>query len=445
MKKSNNDVQAKIQYSVKRIIAGNVVLEGLTVEGPNAEKHFLKILRQLSRKQNPSSSASSFDNPGHAPLLLEDAIEKYREDIKRERHDLRGIIAVTRTLSILASVVGNIPVTQINQDHIRATLDSFRWWPSNAKATKEFRGLTVTEILNIGRTRPPVEIAASTYNNHLARICAFFSRLDDMEIIESSPCKGVSKRINTVTTQSNRRPLRLAELAAIFNPEEFKRWVKQRPERWWVPQLCLYTGARANEIAQLRLTDIATIDGISCITIRVTRKGQKVKNKSATRVIPLAKPLVDAGFLIYVEEVRATGHPRLFPHLAAGHTLYQGDAYYRGYGEKIIQDFCKRLKEMGFEKGVGSHAFRHTFSTNLTKHGIGAADVALITGHTIQGAKPDSVHVPGLQTYIDRNQCPPELRSIYATISQFNPGIELPPYTSGQFAKALSRKDKFKQ
>ncbi|WP_244665661.1 hypothetical protein [Xanthomonas phaseoli] len=191
MKVINNDDNPTLQYSVKRIIAGNVVLEGLTVEGPNAEKHFLKILRQLSRKQNLSSSASSFDNPGHATLLLEDAIEKYREDIKRERQDLRGIIAVTRTLSILASVVGNIPVTQINQDHIRATLDSFRWWPSNAKATKEFRGLTVTEILNIGRTRPPVEIAASTYNNHLARICAFFNRLDDMEIIESSPCKGV--------------------------------------------------------------------------------------------------------------------------------------------------------------------------------------------------------------------------------------------------------------
>ncbi|WP_229637910.1 hypothetical protein [Xanthomonas citri] len=165
MKIINNDDSPKLQYSVKRVIAGNIVLEGLTVEGPNAEKHFLKVLDKLVSKQKQSNSASSFDASPSSLLLLEDAIEKYREDIKRERQDLRGIIAVTRTLSILASVVGNIPVTQINQDHIRATLDSFRWWPSNAKATKEFRGLTVTEILNIGRTRPPVEIAASTYNN----------------------------------------------------------------------------------------------------------------------------------------------------------------------------------------------------------------------------------------------------------------------------------------
>lgn len=80
-----------------------------------------------------------------------------------------------------------------------------------------------------------------------------------------------------------------------------------------MPQLCLYTGARASEIAQPRLADIATIDGISCITIRVTQKEQRVKNKPSVRVIPLAQPLIDAGFLIYVEEVRATKHPRLFP------------------------------------------------------------------------------------------------------------------------------------
>ncbi|WLA11584.1 site-specific integrase [Xanthomonas translucens] len=445
MKIIDSDDSPKLQYSVKRVIAGNIVLEGLTVEGPNAEKYFLKVLDKLASKQKQSNSASSFDASPSSLLLLEEAIEKYREDIKRERKGLSGLIAVTHTLSILASAVGNIPVAQINQDHIRSTLDSFRWWPSNAKAKKEFRGLSATEILNIGRTRPPVEIAASTYNNHLARICAFFNRLADMEVIASSPCKGVNTRVNTSTMQSNRRPLRPAELAAIFNPEEFKKWVKQRPERWWVPQLCLYTGARANEIAQLQLADIAAVDGISCIAIRVTNKGQTVKNKSSIRVIPLAKPLIDAGFLTYVEEVKATGHPRLFPHLAAGHTLYQGDAYYRGYGEKVIQDFCKRLKEMGFEKGVGVHAFRHTFSTNLTKHGIGVADIALITGHTIQGAKPDSVTVPGLQTYIDRNECPPELRAIYATISQFNPGIDLPAYTPGQFAKAFSKKNNFKK
>ncbi|CEG15770.1 hypothetical protein [Xanthomonas citri] len=99
---------------------------------------------------------------------------------------------------------------------------------------------------------------------------------------------------------------------------------------------------------------------------------------------------------------------------------------------------------MGFDKGIGSHAFRHTFSTNLTKHGIGVAEVALVTGHAVQGSKPDSVHVPGLQTYIDRDQCPPELKAIYSTVSRFNPGVELPAYTPGQFAKALSNKKLFK-
>ncbi|MGC7534049.1 site-specific integrase [Xanthomonas citri pv. citri] len=304
--------------------------------------------------------------------------------------------------------------------------------------------MSTTEVLAIGRSRKPVTIAASTYNNHLARICAFFQRQIVMGVIKNSPCIGVATRIDTSTERKSRRPLYIEELAAIFEPIEFKRWVKDRPERWWVPQLCLYTGARASEIAQPRLADIATIDGISCITIRVTQKEQRVKNKPSVRVIPLAQPLIDAGFLIYVEEVRATKHPRLFPHLDAGYKLYEGEAFYLGYGDKVIRDFCKRLKQMGFDKGIGSHAFRHTFSTNLTKHGIGVAEVALVTGHAVQGSKPDSVHVPGLQTYIDRDQCPPELKAIYSTVSRFNPGVELPAYTPGQFAKALSNKKLFK-
>ncbi|WP_080954804.1 site-specific integrase [Xanthomonas phaseoli] len=431
------------QCSVSRMISGNLVLEGFTVQGPNADQRFVRMIKQLRMAQGLTNSSSP--NASGDLHLLEDEIKKYRRDIKREKKGLGGIVGLTQTLGILASVIGNIPVDQINQDHIRSVLDSFQWWPKNAKSRKEFRGMSTTEILAIGRSRKPVTIAASTYNNHLARICAFFQRQIVMGVIKNSPCIGVNTRIDTSTEKKSRRPLYIEELAAIFEPIEFKRWVKDRPERWWVPQLCLYTGARASEIAQLRLADIATIDGISCITIRVTQKEQRVKNKPSVRVIPLAQPLIDAGFLIYVEEVRATKHPRLFPHLDAGYKLYEGEAFYLGYGDKVIRDFCKRLKQMGFDKGIGSHAFRHTFSTNLTKHGIGVAEVALVTGHAVQGSKPDSVHVPGLQTYIDRDQCPPELKAIYSTVSKFNPGVDLPAYTPGQFAKAFSKKDKFKK
>ncbi|WP_386339921.1 site-specific integrase [Xanthomonas citri pv. citri] len=431
------------QCSVSRVISGNLVLEGFTVQGPNADQRFVRMIKQLRIAQGLTNSSSP--NASGDLHLLEDEIKKYWRDIKREKKGLGGIVGLTQTLGILASVIGNIPVDQINQDHIRSVLDSFQWWPKNAKSRKEFRGMSTTEILAIGRSRKPVTIAASTYNNHLARICAFFQRQIVMGVIKNSPCIGVNTRIDTSTEKKSRRPLYIEELAAIFEPIEFKRWVKDRPERWWVPQLCLYTGARASEIAQLRLADISTIDGINCITIRVTQKEQRVKNKPSVRVIPLAQPLIDAGFLIYVEEVRATKHPRLFPHLDAGYKLYEGEAFYLGYGDKVIRDFCKRLKQMGFDKGIGSHAFRHTFSTNLTKHGIGVAEVALVTGHAVQGSKPDSVHVPGLQTYIDRDQCPPELKAIYSTVSKFNPGVDLPAYTPGQFARAFSKKDKFKK
>lgn len=51
---------------------------------------------------------------------------------------LGGIVGLTQTLSITASVIGNIPVDQINQDHIRSVLDSFQWWPKMQSPEKSF-------------------------------------------------------------------------------------------------------------------------------------------------------------------------------------------------------------------------------------------------------------------------------------------------------------------
>ena len=62
----------------------------------------------------------------------------------------------------------------------------------------------------------------------------------------------------------------------------------------WVPWLCAYTGARVNEITQLRGEDIAEIEGVW--SIRITPEAGSTKDGKA-RIVALHPHLVEQGFL----------------------------------------------------------------------------------------------------------------------------------------------------
>ena len=440
----------KSEPSVHRCIIRNLPVENgvvgeIIVEGENAAQCCDKILRLLKRKSRAKKSDASVSPTQSTVDLLDDVIERYISDLIRRNLGLTYIQLNRQTLGIMLAAIGNKPLASITGDDIRRTLDSFKFWPNNARRKPSMKDLSFAEILDIGRRSTPRPINAETYNNHIRRINAFFNTQQDADKSFRSPASGIAKEIDTSTAAKNRRPFTTGELEKIFDPEAYSEWTKDKPHRWWGPLLALYTGARISEIAQLRTTDIHTVDGVTCICIQVTAKGQHLKNPSSIRAIPIAKPLLDANFLAYVNEVRATGQDRLFPHLPLTITVKDGEAYIKGYGGTLVQQFGRYIKKHGFKKGIGSHVFRHTFATNLTKEKVGAVQIAALTGHTVVGAPSESVSVPGLLSYIDRGLCPPELRACAETLSKFYPGIEIPVYIPGQFAKALSNKSEFHQ
>ena len=64
--------------------------------------------------------------------------------------------------------------------------------------------------------------------------------------------------------------------------------------RRWVPWLCAYTGARVNELSQLRAEDVQMTDGQWCI--RITPEAGTVKNDEA-RIVPLHPHVIEQGFI----------------------------------------------------------------------------------------------------------------------------------------------------
>ena len=72
------------------------------------------------------------------------------------------------------------------------------------------------------------------------------------------------------------------DLGKLFRNEGFRALEKERPERYWVPLIALYSGARLEEICQLELRDIRKVGDIWCFDIN-DRGDKAVKTDAGKR------------------------------------------------------------------------------------------------------------------------------------------------------------------
>lgn len=422
-------------WTASGVKVGRVNLGQVHVTGRQDTLDFIKTVQALldsptNAVPEPPAGAPRTDEPASQPLLSEE-IANHIADLTRRRLSPDTITESKHTLRLLLAIVGDGPVAQIKAPQIRAFWEGVRWWPANATVKPAYRGLSVLEIIARGRADKVPSPSDHTLNKHRQRLGVFFTGLVDTDVISRSPLKGLGPEIDTSTELDTGRPFTPHELKTIFDPANFVPWAQDLPHRWWGPILGLYTGARVNEVAQLYLDDVRQVQGVWGLFVWKNDRNQKIKTQSSIRFIPLAKPVLEAGFLQFLDDMRATGHPRLFPHLPAG-TRKDGTPNGLGYGRQLSRQFSAYLKGFGVEKGVGFHAFRHTLSTELTEAGVDVATIAKITGHAQKQKVPvletHYIHIADAKTLPDR----------VAALAMFNPRVEMSRYRKGQFESSLS-------
>ena len=132
---------------------------------------------------------------------------------------------------------------------------------------------------------------------------------------------------------------------------------------YWLPLLALFSGARLEELAQLRKADIREepyqvdeeTDGLAwCIDINIGHDGNNhVKNAGAIRLIPIHPFLMDLGFLKYAQS-RSDPKALLFPDLKPN-----GEDR---HGAKWGEWFSTYRRSIGLKDGRKVfHSLRHTF------------------------------------------------------------------------------------
>lgn len=241
--------------------------------------------------------------------------------------------------------------------------------------------------------------SAKTINDsYLAVANAVFSYGLNQLLITANPAKELGKvRVPKAAklrdkdfTNAERKTILQAALVSASGNLSAERVFARR----WVPWLCAYTGARVNEITQLRKADVREVEGIW--TIHITPEAGGVKSNEA-RTVPLHEHLIEQGFLDAI-----VGNP-------AGPLFYNPDlarqGSERGQHKKVGMFLATWVrKDLGVTDPAiqPNHAWRHTFKAICLEAGIEERAADYMQGHASkgQGRRYGANTIPALATQL---------------------------------------------
>jgi integrase len=316
-----------------------VVIEAMKIEIERMKGNYDNW---YDRRSNPSVALAT-SSPSHAMLtasqekpgvMLSTAIREYVEEhsagenwTKKTQAESEGIY------KLLIGVVGDRDTRELNYKTLADFRGALTGYPSNANKKKEYRGKSVRKILQMEIAKP---LSVSSVNKHIIRTGAFLKWAVKKGYVAANFAEGLTITKRNTKEEEEREAYPKGDLLRLIQ-SPLASFRKSKPERFWIPLLGLYSGARLNELCQLHMEDIREEDGILCFD--VNDKGEKrLKNASSRRVTPVHPVLLELGFKQYVEGLRKKGEPRLWPALKKGRDGY-GHAFgkwYQGFNRRYV-------------------------------------------------------------------------------------------------------------
>jgi integrase len=188
-------------------------------------------------------------------------------------------------------------------------------------------------------------------------------------------------------------------LSAALAPTNGAMTPENAAARKWVPWLCAYSGARVNEITQLRACDVVNVEGIDCI--RITPEAGTVKTHRK-RTVPLHPHLIEMGFVEWAR--RKKGQTPLFYSVERQRKKDRKNPTYTSVGNKLA-DWVRNSLEIKDPTVAPNHGWRHRFKTEGRRAKMFWLILDVIQGHAPRtegeeyGEVPPDVMLPELVKY----------------------------------------------
>lgn len=291
-------------------------------------------------------------------------------------------------MSEFIEICGDLPLSRVTRETIRQYRVEVARLPSRGEG---IRLLSVAQKIAKADAESLPRVTEATVRNKLRAVSSVFSYAVRMQLLSENPviasgqgkaaAKAAARRFEA---SRDRNSYTSEELTRIFQSPVFRgEWQSVRPsygQAWyWLPLLMYYTGARREELSQLKVSDLIEDSGPVPHLSILNREGDEdsgrsVKTSASRRNIPLHPHLIELGFLAYVRSQNPNG--AMFPSLVPDSKGYYGTGFGKHWG--------RYLREIvGLTTPVRpAHGFRHTFKTLCRAVGIPEDVHDAITGHT---------------------------------------------------------------
>jgi integrase len=304
--------------------------------------------------------------------------------------------ATETALRLFESVHGQRPLVSITRREVADWIELLQRKP--IRPDKEHRSLGLKEMVALYADRPEVpRLTGKSVNGHLSHLSSIWSWARQRGHIERLLDNPFSEQRVEEKMPPADEGFTPAQLQAIFNLPIFTQGERPAQGRgetsYWLPLLLLSYGNRPEEMCQLLVSDIFfnEDEGIWCL--RITDEGEHpVKgsrhikadgNPVIRRTLPVAKRLLDLGFIDYVEGLKTQGQLALFPKLTIkGKRGYLHTSFAPWWG--------KYLREHGAIPEAGNkplRGFRDAWTTAAARSGLTEEEREWIQGHYVSKGK----------------------------------------------------------
>lgn len=302
--------------------------------------------------------------------LAERFLEDYRDEAVVKGTSQKTIDSTGAETMFVKEAIGEATlVADIDYEVCKKFRKLLARTPSNRK--KIYGHLSVEEAAEQAAKDGKRTLSHITQNTYLRTLTAVLKHGVRIGCISQVPSEGLQPLSEKTKASEKRRPFSSSELIAIFNAplyrgcvDDGRNYAKTGPKvirraRFWFPLIGLYTGMRANEIAQLKVVDLKEMKGGHFYFDVNDADGKKLKTKTSTRAFPVHPELVKFGLSDYVDKVRKSGKKNLFPELKPGSYGYVSDRIADWFSDGFLPKVIEKDGRVSF------HSFRHNFRDAL--------------------------------------------------------------------------------
>lgn len=370
----------------------------------------------------------------HANLKLSKAVKVFIEE-KAEEKQVRPSTKAQNTMRLnqLVTWTNDPAITDITQDMLRDVMKLLSFYPKNKEKSKKYRTWSLGKIRKQEADIPEEDrMSVKTRKDYISLYNYFLGWLKTL--YELSPWLDAILKAPKDTSSPNKKKAMFSQedLINIFSLPEYVA-EDEKPYKFWLPLMALFTGARREELLQLHLSDFIIKDDTKCINITdledededgESAGTKQLKNTVSRRIVPIHDELLNLGLWRYVEELRAKGCKRLFEELKpSGPDLKYGHSLSQSWYSKVLSRAGVKGDKANGKKTF--HSYRHTFISHCTHKLLPDPYVYYITGHSY---KSDVHNV----TYVDDYPADGLKREV---MDKVDFGVDLSHLKSNKFAR----------